>query len=247
MKNLLIIPFLVLILLSCKKEPKQGQITLNFEHIVAEKPFELNTENYVSPTSHPYQITKLQYYVSNVTFIGDGGVEQIFATGHLIDASVENTNKVVFQDINPNKYNKVKFRFGFLKEDNQINFLENTSANQNMEWPTQLGPGAYHYMKFEGKYDSLSTGTIKSFIYHFGPTNGNDNSFEVVLNIDEFEIDDNLFNIYINTDLQEWFQNPTSYNFPEYKMVMMNQSFQEIYQANGQNVFSFKQLTQDAE
>lgn len=245
MKNLVFLLILSVVLFSCKKDPKAGQVSLKLEHIVGNETFEFDTMKYVSPTNHSYKITKLIYYVSEITYVKTDGTEEVQNGGFLINPSEENSLKITSADLSPGTYNKVKFQFGISKTNNVLDYLDQTLENQSMFWPAQLGPGDYHYMKFEGKYDSLDMGIEKSFIYHSGPTMGNDNSFLVELAVTEFTIDDNSFNVIVNADVQEWLQNPTAYNFPDYSMVMMNQNFQEIYKANGQSVFSFKQLTED--
>lgn len=247
MKYLFLLLTLSIVLFSCNKDPKIGQVTLKIEHKVGAETFEFDTLKYVSPTNHPYKITKLVYYISEITYIMADGTEEVLSGGYLINPDEETSLKITNTNLSPGTYNKVRFQFGISNTNNLADYLDQTLNNQNMFWPSQLGPGAYHYIQFEGKYDSLSTGIEKSFAYHSGPTMGNDNSFSVELAVSEFTIDDNSFNIIVNADIQEWLQNPTAYNFPDYSMVMMNQSFQEIYKANGKTVFSFKQLTEDAE
>lgn len=247
MKNILTILLLSILFVSCKKEAKVGSIDLKISHVVGDKTFELNNKKYTSPTDHPFQIIKLVYYISEVSFIATDGTKQTFNEGFYIDVADESTFTIPFKDLKPNKYNKIEFQFGFTRANNYIDYLEQTMENQNMFWFNPVDSLAYHYMKFEGYYDSLNLGTHNFFKYHFGPTDGNDNSFRLSLNIPEFEINDNSFQAEIEMDVYEWLQNPTDYNFPDYTMVMMNQNTQLIYKANGQNVFSFKELIQDDE
>lgn len=242
MKYLFIVSIVALTLLSCKKDPTEGDIIFKINHKVGTKDFVLDSEIYTSPTNHPYQITKLWYYVSEISFTNTDGNSQTFHSGHLIKAEDEESYFFPLENLEPGKYNKVNFQFGFKKSTNYIDYLEQTLDNQNMYWFSPLDSLAYHYMKFEGKYDSLSTGVQKQFKYHFGPTDGNDNSFNISFSIPEFEVDNSTHEIVIDMDLQEWLQNPTDYNFPDYTMVMMHQNVQEIYKANGQNVFSFNKI-----
>lgn len=242
MKNIFGLLFLTIILFSCKKDPKEGSLVLNMNHIVADKAFELNSEKYLSPTGHPYQITKLVYYISELSFIRTDGTEDIFNKGYLVDVAEESTLSISLDKINPGIYNKIKFQYGFKKSNNYKDYLPNTLENHIMYWFDAVDSLAYHYMKYEGKYDSLETGIQKQFKYHYGPTDGNDNSITVSLDIPEFEINDNSFQIKINMDLQECLQNPIDYNFPEYNMVMMHQHIQEIYKANAHNIFTFKEI-----
>lgn len=238
MKNVLLITFFSIALFSCKK---QSELRIVLNHNVAANDFKMNEMNYLSPAGHNYEITKLQYYISEITFIGKDG-SSVQTGGHLIDMNDQST--LAFPvSIAQGSYNKMEFQFGISKENNKESYLENTVENQNMFWPAQMEAagekGDYHYMKFEGRYDSLSTGTILPFIFHAGPTNGNDNSFKVSFDIDEMNGRGKKYDLNIAVDLQEWFQNPTEYDFKDYSMVMMNQATQEIYKANGKNVFSF--------
>lgn len=249
MKKILGIFVLVLVLTSCKKDPKPGSVSLQINHNVAGSVFVLDQKNYTSPVGHDYEITKLWYYISEVSFIGDDGSKTAQKGGHLIKAEDVNTFKFELNNLEPGKYNKVQFQFGISKANNKEAYLESTLDNQNMEWPAQMEPasekGDYHYMKFEGRYDSLNTGVINPFIFHAGPTNGADNSFTVTLPIEQFELNDNSFTLNIDADLQEWLQNPTTYDFKDYKMVMMNQNTQSIYKANGLTVFTAGELKEN--
>lgn len=249
MKKLVSIFVLALVLTSCKKDPKPGSVSIQMNHNVAEKAFVLNQKNYTSPVGHDYEITKLWYYISEVSFISEDGSITTQEGGHLIKAEDLNTFKFDLNNLEPGKYSKIQFQFGISKANNKEAYLENTLDNQNMFWPAQMEEpaekGDYHYMKFEGRYDSLNTGIIKNFIFHAGPTNGADNSFTVTLAIQSFEINDNSFTLNINADIQEWLQNPTAYDFKDYQMVMMNQNTQSIYKANGLTVFTAGDLIEN--
>lgn len=242
MKNLFLFALITLSLVSCKKET---ELRIIFNHEVAGSDFKMNEMNYFSPVGHNYEITKLQYYISEISFTGKAGAFSPVLNGEnakLIDLSNENSLSFPVA-LDAGLYDKIEFRFGISKENNKEIYLENTIENQNMFWPAQMeAPGEkgdYHYMKLEGRYDSLGTGTVLPFIYHAGPTNGNDYSFAVSLDIDEIKGSGKKYDLNIAVDLQEWFQNPTDYDFKDYEMVMMNQATQEIYQANGKSVFSF--------
>lgn len=240
---------LVLVLTSCKKDPKPGSFTLEIKHNVEGKAFVLNEENYTSPAGHHYEITKLWYYISEVSLIGEDGSKTTQSGAHLVKAEDLSTYIYALNNLQPGNYNKIQFQFGIAKEFNKESYLESNIDNQNMSWPAQMEApsekGDFHYMQFEGRYDSLNTGVVKTFMYHSGPTNGADNSFTVTLPLSKFEINDNSFSLKINADLQEWLQNPTIYDFKDHKMVMMNQSIQDIYKANGVTVFSAGEFMQN--
>lgn len=234
-------------LFSCQKET---EVTMNFHHSVAGADFEMNERNYLSPVGHNYEITKMLYYVSEITFFSADGSETTNIPGaKLIDLSNESSLSFALP-VEAGVYSRVEFQFGIDKEHNVESYLESTVENQNMFWPVQMEAagekGDYHYMKYEGRYDSLNTGVVKPFIFHAGPTNGADNSFTVSIDLgQEMNTRKNSYSLQIEADLQEWIQNPTDYDFKDYSMVMMNQATQEIYKANGQSVFSLDFLVAD--
>lgn len=237
----------VLVLTACKKDPKPGNLKINMKHVVANEDFELNDVKYSSPAGHTYGFTTYQYYVSEFHLVSKDGGSQLTDKGFLIDVEKEASMSFMLNEVPPGTYNKLRFQYGFSKSRNVEDYLESTVDNQNMLWPEPLGPGAYHYMKLEGSYDSLNTGKLKPYIMHSGPTMGADNSFTVELDIAEFVIDDNAVDFNINLDMKEWIQNPTVYDFKDWSMVMMNQNAQDIYKTNGQNVFSSGELLIDEE
>ena len=251
MKNIIFLLVIVATLISCKKDPKVGDIRLVMNHNVAGANFVLDEMNYTSPASHDYEVTKLWYYISEVSFLSEDGSKHTVSGGHLTKLEDATTFNHTLNNIEPGTYNKIQFQFGISKELNKDAYLENTQDNQNMAWPVQMEAegekGAYHYMKFEGRYDSLNTGKMKNFIMHSGPTHGADNSFSVTLNLNDLKVDGNSHEIHLEMDLQEWLQNPTLYDYRFYSMVMMNQNTQDIYKANGQSVFSLGDIFLDAE
>lgn len=244
MRNILLITLLSLTLFSCKKD---GDIKVNFSHEVNGSDVEMNEYIHFNDQGQTFGITKLEYYVTDIRLVGEKQ-STILANAQLIDLSDPSTFSFS-APVASGKYNKLEFQFGLSKENNVESFLENSIENQNMFWPAQMEAagekGAYHYMKLEGRYQDSSAEPLQAFIYHAGPTNGADNSFKLSLDIDEINIAGNSFELAIKADLLEWFQNPTSYNFNEYSMVMMNQATQEIYKANGKSVFSFYSLVEN--
>ena len=108
-----------------------------------------------------------------------------------------------------------------------------------MLWPNDNG-GGYHYMKFEGKYDSLSTGTAKKgFNLHTGGTMGMPYHFNVMLENSAFTQSEDDLNLELTMDLNEWFTGIENYDFTNYgMMIMMNADAQSAIKANGASVFS---------
>jgi len=236
----------LLVVFSCKKDdiPTDGTITIRMERRVGSKAFELNKMIYLSPVGHPYEILNLKYYISEIKLHNsDGNSIVFFDEGHL--TNVKDPGSWSFNlNIPAGRYDKLSFTYGFTKDKNIVSYLPNTVANQNMLWPERLGPGGYHYMQYEGRYDSLGTGNVKSFNLHTGPTNGTDNSFVVELPLgDEININGNAWELELIMDMQEWLQNPTVYDYEKYgQAIMAQQSAQNVLKDNGQSVFQLGDL-----
>jgi len=101
-------------------------------------------------------------------------------------------------------------------------------------------------MQYEGRYDSLGSGTIKPFNLHTGPTFGADNSFVVELPFSQdVTIDGNTWEFELTMDLQEWLQNPNTYDYETFGLAIMpKQAAQDVLRENGKTVFSINKLTE---
>ena len=242
MKNILgLLILATMIFSSCDSSPEPGDVTFNLQQTVGDKAFVLNEMNYQTNAGHPFSISRLRYYVSDFTLHNTTGDNYHKEMYHLFDLEDPASKSFTLEAVPAGTYNKITFTFGLDAEKNVDDGLDNTVANQNMAWPI-VGDHGYHYMKYEGRYDSLATGVIKNFNTHLGPTQNNQNYFNVVLDLpSDVVVDNNAWAIDLNMDLLEWYQNPNDYDFVEYgQMIMMNQSAQLVLKANGASVFSIR-------
>jgi hypothetical protein len=230
---------------SCKKDKDPGFITLVFNHTVAGEALEFENIIYPARAGHIYSVIRLKYYVSNFNLHNANGSIVEVNKVHYRDAEMEETKSLSLGEIPYGDYNKISFIFGLDEETNVDGGLPNTQTNINMEWPIP-GDQGYHYMKFEGKYDSLDMGVIKNFNLHTGATMGNQNYVEVSLPLSSFSVDGNSWKINLEMDLNEWLQNPNVYDFEEFgSLIMMNQTAQSVLKANGATVFSISSVLKE--
>ena len=229
--------FLLLAFFSCEKESSLGIITIQFDHTVKGEPVEIEQIQYLSEAGHTFSVVNLRYYISEIVLHQNDGSTFSSEKVHLRDIHNPATAQYEIPDIPVGEYTAISFVFGLNEEKNVDGGLENTVENINMEWPIP-GDQGYHYMKFEGRYDSLVTGTIKSFNVHTGATMGNPNHFEVTLTFPELAVYSNSRMINISMDLNEWFQNPNTLDFVGNELMMMNQAAQQVLKENGATVFS---------
>ncbi|HHH50513.1 MAG TPA: hypothetical protein ENK52_06010 [Saprospiraceae bacterium] len=238
--KVLILAFFGMMLFSftaCNKDAKPGNVTIYLDHNVAGKALVFDEMNYTSKAGHPFQVSRLRYYISNVKLHQADGTTFEMEGVHYRNAKEEDTRTLILKDIPAGDYNKITFTYGLDENTNVDGGLENTQTNIGMEWPIP-GDHGYHYMKFEGKYDSNGSGTIKNFNLHTGATKGNQNYINMSLDLPTVKIDDNNWDIHLDMDLNQWLENPNTWDFDEFgPMIMMNQTAQEVLKANGATVF----------
>ncbi len=235
----------VLLMTACKEDPDPGTIVFNFEHKIGDQALELDNMIYISPAGHPFEVARLKYYVSNFSLHNTDGTSYDTEVIHYREVGVDDTKTLTMEKIPDGTYNKISFVYGLDEDTNVDGGLENTLTNQNMIWPIP-GDFGYHYMKFEGRYDSLATGVIKNFNLHTGATQQNQNFVEITVTLpSNITIDGNSWEVDRMMDMEEWLQNPTVYDFAEFgQAIMMNQVAQEVLKANGVDVWSADKVVQ---
>ncbi len=244
--NLLLLPLLILLLAGCKKDEDPGFVRLNFDHNVNGQVLKLNDTWYDCAAGHSFQVARLKYYVSNFTLKNENG--EVFETREIHYRDVENpdTRSFLLKNVPKDEYTSLSFVFGLDEITNVDGGLPNTTTNINMEWPLP-GDQGYHYMKFEGRYDSLGMGVLKNFNLHTGATGNNQNYVQITLPFDHsMNMDGQTWNLNLSMDLNEWLQNPNVYDFVTFgSMIMANQNAQLTLKQNGSDVFSVTSMEKE--
>lgn len=231
--------FAILLLFSCRsKDPKPADVLIDVKTYVKNEEAVKDDIKYTTQAGHVYSLTKLVYYLTHINLVKDDGTIVEVKKAHLRNIDEPSTEQLTAMDVPPGHYTAMTFTFGFKKAENVIGFLENTIANQNMYWPDQLGPGGYHYMKFEGQYKVNGTDEQKGFAFHLGPSFGADYSIDVNQPID-LDVDETTLHLTIKMDLDKWFHDPNDWDFEAWNGGIMNKTAaQVIANENGQNVFT---------
>ena len=228
--------FFVLSLYGCKNN-ESGSLFLNIEHVVQSEKLEFEQKKYQTSAGHGYRVLRFKYYISKFALKSSNGAVHLLDTVQYCDAQDPSTCKFKLGPFTPGKYSELSFIFGLDEMSNTEGSLENNLANNNMEWPVP-GEKGYHYMKFEGKYDSLNTGKEKNFNLHTGATGNNQNFVQINLDLPDLEIDRNEWKITLELDIDEWLHRPNDYDFEKFSQgIMANQTAQEILKLNGYDVF----------
>jgi hypothetical protein len=238
--------FLIVFLsfISCDKDPGYGTFTFQLNHTVEGEPVEIEQLKYSNEAGHTYSVVNLKYYLSNIVLHEKDGDRFSYDKVHLRDIHDPSTKEILIVDIPDGTFTSLSFTFGLDETINVDGGLDNTVENINMEWPIP-GDQGYHYMKFEGRYDSLNTGVIRSFNVHTGATMGNQNYINVTIPFPETLLESNSWMIDLNMDLSEWLHNPNVFDFVNNERIMMKQSAQVLLKANGATVFSIKSVNEN--
>ncbi len=235
--SLILLALSILLFTRCTKDDGSGTVTIQLDHTVAGTALDLEQIKYASAAGHTYSVVNLKYYISEIRLTDKNGFIVSRGNINLYDIQDPSSSRIELTNIPDGDYTQLSFVFGLNEIINVDGGLPNTVDNINMEWPIP-GDQGYHYMKFEGRYDSLNTGTLRSYNIHTGATKGNQNYLEISLPINALALRDNDWTINLQMDLNEWLQNPTIFDFVGQEMIMMNQAAQEIIKANGSTVFS---------
>ena len=221
-----------------------GTMILKLNTNVQGSPVEIETMKYTAEVGHTYSVVNLKYYLSDILLYDTDGMSFAYNQVHLFDIHKAGTGIIEIPNVPDGAYHSISFVFGLDEDLNVDGGLENTVDNINMEWPIP-GDQGYHYMKFEGRYDSLNSGVIRSYNVHTGATKGNQNYLRFNLSFSETEVASNSWLIDLNMDLHEWLHNPYNFDFVGHERIMMNQDAQETLKANGTNVFTIGSIIEN--
>ena len=202
---------------------------------------------YKDKNNDDLSIKKLRYLISDINLTHQSGFVVSLKDYQLID--LDDENSLIFttsKSIPPGNYEKITFRFGFSNDDNiDGDYPDLNIANFNV--PELLG-GGYHYMQLDGDYLDVNQESAP-YNYHVIPAydtateTKQDTSFS--LDIGNAEINDNT-NIYIKTDISQWFENPNTWNLNDLNTnLMSNYDAQIIMNQNGRSgVFNLDNISQ---
>ncbi len=136
----------------------QMNVTLNMHQKLGDQPFALN-EAATAPDNYAIKVTRMQYYVSEITLIHDGGQEFLIHDLHLL-VSAQKDSLFALGSFDVTNIEGVKFSIGV---DQAFNHLDPASypigdplapQNPTMHWGWAAG---YRFICFEGKSSNNGT------------------------------------------------------------------------------------------
>ena len=232
---------MMLLFISCKKEkkeepapiaPVQG-IDLSISYKVDNDIFMTDSFMYKTQAGYQYSITKLVYYLSQISLIKTDSSTVLLKDYQYVDAVLSETNQMILKNIPPGNYIGMKFNIGIDSLHNKSDTLPANVENINMQWPQFMG-GGYHFIKMEG-YFKDTTGT-----YGYAMHLGTDSCLVPIKLYKNFTVaGTGKTSLKIIMNINEWFCNPYRYDFNTDGNYIMGKPVMKKIAANGVDVFSF--------
>ncbi|MBL1280698.1 MAG: hypothetical protein COA33_010515 [Fluviicola sp.] len=209
-------------------------MTFSFAHEVDGLSLDFDTIKYTNSIGNNYSVATLKYFISDIILHKSGGGTVLIDAEHYIDAVDPTTLSFSPTDMIPNgTYTYLSFTFGLDSAKNVSASYLNPPEN-NMEWPLAMGPG-YHYMKLEGKYDSL--GIIKNYQCHTGQSMGNPYFVNLTLPVSSFTANGKNLAVELIMNVNKWWESPSLIDLNDVTGIMGNQVMQLQFMGNGADVF----------
>ena len=220
-------------------EPGQATLSVRLAHLVDGTAIELDTATpFTNAFGNQYGVTRLSYFLSNLTLTMAGGDTLSAAGGRYVHHDTPETMTVPLDgEVPAGGVQSLSFVMGLPPDLNQSGAFPD-APEALMEWPEMMG-GGYHFMKLEGKFIATS-GNPESYATHSGGLDGVDYSFAVTLDGSALTLAEggNALELVMNID--EWYTNPTDWDFNDYFPggIMHDADAQAILKANGADVFT---------
>ena len=237
----------ILLLNSCQNDDNEvfyGKVILKFEHKIDGSAAVYNNMKYVNAAGNQYEITNVQWFISDLTFYKKGQTPIVVkktTRSHNIDTGIPTTQTwEITDDIPEGIYDSISYIFGFTPEEN-ISFMFVNYPENAMDWPSDLG-GGYHYMKLNGFWKD-TVNFRRAFNFHMGigrVINGTDTSFvhnyfKISYTSPITLLSNKKKEITIAMNIDEWFKNPHTWDFNYWgPAIMDNQTALRTVKENGQ-------------
>jgi hypothetical protein len=166
---------LSIIIYSCKKQkdvsipvPQSGTLKLRLQSEINGSKVILNTVKYLNANQDTFTVSRLKYYISNITLKSSIGSYHIPESYYLIDVSVSNDTIISIPNIPLGNYTEAELSIGVDSVRNhtgaQTGALDPTVAD-DMFWVWSTG---YKFLKLEGTYKTASSGGFMPLIFQIG-------------------------------------------------------------------------------
>ncbi len=239
--TLLIVASTALAFVACRKDqesetpvPSQPAPTerLIIQHHVDGAPLEWDAITFTNEAGHAYSVTRLEYYISQVTLLGAtccGTPDHVIPGPFLINAATPATIDLGL--LPAGEYRGATVLLGLPPDLNQTGALPNTAENVAMAWPDQMG-GGYHFMKLEGHF--LNGATPTGYAMHLGR-----NENLVVCDLPQsFALDGQGGTFTLRFNINEVFRTPNTYDLPSGNYSMGSMALMALLRDNCIDAFT---------
>ncbi len=232
----------LLVFTGCKKDkksenpipdsPVENSLTVHLSYLVDANPLHFEQTEYISAANYPYSVSKLNYYLSQLSLIKSDSSLLVLKNYHYADAAIPETNTFQLGSIPAGHYVGFTCNIGLDSNQNKSNSLAATNDNINMQWPEPMG-GGYHFLKLEG-YFTDSTKTY-GYAMHLGTK-----ACLVKIKLLKALVvkESGNTDLKLSMDLAEWFKNPNTFDFvKDGNYIMGNAIAMKKVTDNGKDVF----------
>ena len=245
--------FALLTATSCKKDPPQpaptpdattGSITLHFKNMVGDSALVLNTSLYVNANNDTFNVTKFQYYISNIRLIkSDMSVFSESESYHLLKADDIGSLEITLGNVPVGNYTGVQFTIG-------VDSIRNVSGAQTgaldpangMFWSWNSG---YIMTKFEGT-SSKSPEMNGMLMYHVGGFAGVNSVLKTVspsFNSETATVSESITpGVHLKADLLQWFTSPSNIDFSTMTTIHMPGAAAKMVADNYADMFTVEYI-----
>lgn len=226
---------------SCRKkteplpEEKPTELVLNIGYKTDNGSFQTEVFTYMHPAGYLYGVSKLEYFLSQISLLKSDSSKVLLLAHHYIDATDPKTNKLTFSDPPRGAYIGLTFNIGLTASQNSTNALPAETNNINMQWPEPMG-GGYHFLKLEGYYKA---GTLnEGYAMHLGT-----NKCLIPIRLfKKFDVSQNsTISLSPLMNVDNWFRYPYKFDFnKDGNYIMGNDTAMMKIAANGKKPLYWK-------
>jgi hypothetical protein len=214
--------------------PSAGTLKLQFLHNVAGQPLVFGSIQYANAAGDSFSVVRLNYLLSNIEVVASDGWRFLVPGPFFVNAAVDSTMQHVLRHVPPGTYKQIAFTFGLDESVNTTAAFLSEPWHGAMEWPLPLG-GGYHYMILDGNVGGINP---RAHNTHFGRTQLDPHYFKMTIDLPTFTVDGNETCIDLAFDVNQWYEDPNVYSFPDPAFIMDKPDVQEVLQANGATVLT---------
>ena len=212
--------------------PVSTNTTLLVEHHVDDAPLVYDVVAFTNAAGHQYSVSRLQYYLSELTLLGSNGTPDHTITGPFYINGTA-TNSFDLGTLPVGSYSGATMLLGLPPALNLTGALPSLIENINLAWPEPMG-GGYHFMKFEGHF--LDAGTPTGFAMHIG----RNENLPTCAMAQSIAFNGNAGKLVLRFNLNEVFRTPNTYDLSTGNYSMGSMMLMALLRDNCADAFTME-------